>query len=289
MHLLETEAEEITFRRDDIRWTAFPWDVFISWPLFIDGHFRGAELRAVLAWLAARRRFADGRDIIVEVGANIGTSTVLLARETGCRVLAIEPVPENLTVLRRNVIDNGLASQVTCIQAAVTTGGARRIQMIVPVSNSGASEILRPGREPSFATVHRVKRVIDVPVVGLAELLASHAISPDRVAFVWSDAQGCEAEVIASAGSLWEAGVPLYAEIDPGALAVHGGLDALVATAATHFRWFVSDEALIAGGVGAEPRPVDELASACGSLPAERATDVLLLSQAVTAPHRGSR
>ncbi len=43
--LLEREAEEITFLRDGIRWTAFPWDHLISEPLFVDGTFQESEVR----------------------------------------------------------------------------------------------------------------------------------------------------------------------------------------------------------------------------------------------------
>ena len=202
LRLLEVEAEEITFRRDGIRWTAFPWDHRISGPLFVSGGFQAREVRAVLARMTREGRLAAPRDAIIDVGANIGTSTVPFARETGCRVLAIEPVPDVFEVLRRNVADNGLEPQVTCVQAAISTDGRDRVRMALPAGNSGGGEVERPGRPPTFAWRDPVRSTVDVPASGLAELLDAHGIAAERVAFVWSDTQGCEAEVMESGARL---------------------------------------------------------------------------------------
>jgi FkbM family methyltransferase len=55
---------------------------------------------------------SDG-DIVVDVGANIGVFTVKAARQTPKgRVVAVEPAPLNLELLRENVARNGLANTV---------------------------------------------------------------------------------------------------------------------------------------------------------------------------------
>ena len=92
--LLEDEADEITFRREGTRWTAFPWDHFISRTLFVHGSFQKSELRALLAWFTRHSRFSAPRDVVIDLGANIGTSTIPITQQTGCRVIAVEPVPE---------------------------------------------------------------------------------------------------------------------------------------------------------------------------------------------------
>ena len=58
--------------------------------------------------------------------------------------------------------------------------------MVLPASNGGG-EVSRPGREPGFAGQLRVRGTVDVPAIGLGDLLDSHSIAPDQVAFVWSD------------------------------------------------------------------------------------------------------
>ena len=274
LRLLAPDAEEITFRRDRTRWTAFPWDERISAPLFIDGSYQGSEIQAVLAWLTRYRRFAAPCDVIVDVGANIGTSTIPFAQQTRCRVIAIEPVPEIFAVLCRNVADNHLASRVTCVQAAISMAGDR-VQMILPTVNGGGAEVSRPDREPSFARLLQVRGVIDVPAMALADLLYAQGVAPDRVAFVWSDTQGSEAEVIRSGGPVWAAGVPLFAEFDPTAWGGEKGREALLAAATDCFVGFVPVERLIAE-VCAEPEPITQLTAFSHTIGAV-GTDVLLL------------
>jgi FkbM family methyltransferase len=276
LRLLEAEADEITFRRNGIRWTAFPWDQRISGMLFVSGGFQEREVRALLRWMTRVGRLAAPRDVIVDVGANIGTSTLPFAMETGCRVLAIEPVPDVFAILRRNVVDNGLEGRVTCIPAAITAADRDNVGMVLPAGNSGGGEIQRPGRSPSFGPRHPVRGVVEVPACGLADLLDTHGIATERVAFVWSDTQGSEAEVIESGGRLWAAGVPLFAEFDPRTWGRDGG-PALVSAATAHFGEFAPVESLF-GDETARPRPIAELAAFCRALSPDGG-DVLLLPE----------
>jgi hypothetical protein len=66
--LLEGEAEEITFRRNGTRWTAFPWDHLTSETLFVYGDFQGPEVRALVGWLTRHRRFAAPRNVVFDPG-----------------------------------------------------------------------------------------------------------------------------------------------------------------------------------------------------------------------------
>jgi FkbM family methyltransferase len=275
--LLEGEAEEITFRRNGTRWTALPWDHIISETLFVYGSFQGREVRALLDWLSRHRCFVAARDVVIDLGANIGTSTIPIAQHTGCRVVAVEPVPEIFTILCRNVADNGLASRVTCVQAAINRAVSGRVRMILPANNGGGSEVSRPDREPSFAGQERVRGTVDVPAMGLDDLLDAQRIKPDQVAFVWSDTQGCEAEVIETGPRLWAAGVPLFAEFDPRTWGGPNDAAALLAAATARFAAFIPAETLIADAA-TKPRPIAELADFSCTIGPE-GTDILLLPQ----------
>ena len=59
-------------------------------------------------------------DTVLDVGANIGYFTLLFARGVGAdgRVVCLEPDPQNLAVLRRNVERNGYAGRVTILPRA---------------------------------------------------------------------------------------------------------------------------------------------------------------------------
>jgi FkbM family methyltransferase len=274
--LLKDEVEEFTFRRNGTRWTAFPWDHSISEHLFVRGSSHGPELRALLDWLTSHSGFPAARNVAIDVGANIGISTISISQQTGCRVVAVEPVPEIFAVLCRNVADNYLAPRVTCVQAAISMAGDR-VRMVLPAANGGGGEVSRPDREPSFAGLAAVRGTVDVPGMGLADLLDGHGIAPDRVAFVWSATQGCEEEVIESGRTLWAVAVPLFAEFDPRTWGGPKGAAALLAAATACFAGFIPADTLIADPA-AKPRPIAELADFSRTI-GPQGTDVLLLPQ----------
>jgi FkbM family methyltransferase len=69
-------------------------------------------------------------DTVLDVGANIGYFTLLFARAVGPggRVVAIEPDPENVALLTRNVARNGYADRVTVLpRAAWDASGPLRL------------------------------------------------------------------------------------------------------------------------------------------------------------------
>lgn len=86
---------------------------FTGHPQMELGEFEVAETALV-------RRELAGVDALVNVGANIGWYSCL-ALQAGKRVLAFEPVPENLRVLYRNVTLNGWAERIEV--APVALGG----------------------------------------------------------------------------------------------------------------------------------------------------------------------
>jgi FkbM family methyltransferase len=65
-----------------------------------------------------RSRLAPG-DLVVDVGAHIGTHSVYLAAVCGCRVIAFEPHPEAFAALCENVRRNGVSAQVEARCCAV--------------------------------------------------------------------------------------------------------------------------------------------------------------------------
>jgi FkbM family methyltransferase len=118
----------------------------------------------------------------VDVGANIGTSTLLALKLGFPRVVAIEPHPENLRVLRANVILNGYEDAVTVVAAGASdepgTGHLRRHPL-----NVGAHRLVSRSRTNS----------IEVPLVTL------DAVVPDDASLLWLDTQGSEEAILAGA------------------------------------------------------------------------------------------
>jgi len=225
---------------------------------------RGAEVKGLLDWLTNHGRFAAPRDFVIELGANIGTSTIPIAQHTGCRVVAVESVPEIFAVLCRNVADNGLAPRVTCVQAAISTAVSGRLQMIMPGDKGGGSEISRLDREPSFAGQLRIRGTVEVPALALGDLLDAHGVAPERIAFVWSDTQGCEAGDRNRYSPLCS-GRPAIRGIRPDGVGGPEGAAALVAAATARFAGFIPADTLVADAAARPGRSPNWRISAAGS------------------------
>lgn len=245
----------LVFQRDGVDWMTDLGDE-IGRELFSEGEYEGSEVRALVAW-ARVHRSASRHPIVVDIGANIGTTSVPLAR-AGYRVLAIEPVPATYRMLMRNIDANDLGALITPVQAAISSREGR-VQMSV-TTGSGQSEVVVEDRAPAYTTYGFVPRsVVDVPAYGLDSFLAAASCPAADLAFVWCDAQGSEADVIATGSGTWALGVPLWLEVEPVAIDRHGGIDAFISAASTHFHRFVSSADLADTGPTAASRPIDEL------------------------------
>ncbi len=117
-----------------------------------------------------------------------------------------------------------------------------------------------------------------VPSLSLDEALQSRGIASQDVAFVWSDTQGYERQVIESGTSLWSARVPLYLELWPDGLRVHGGVESFIETVQMYFGTLILRNDLIALGTSAPRRPISELSSVIDAL-GHRHTDALLIAR----------
>jgi len=229
-------------------WTVDTGDE-IGESVYVDGSYEREEIDAVLAWLGD-----EHGSTVVEVGANIGTTTLPFAR-AGYFVVAIEPVPKTFSVLSRNVESNGLASQVRCVNRAISTTSGP-VDMWV-TRGLGLSELAVGAQSPGFSefggVFEHTKERITVDSGPLDELLHSEGVQTQDIALVWSDAQGSEPYIIETGRDLWASGVPLYLEVAPALLGLHGGLDVFISQVEKTFGRFISRDTLVAGG---GPQPI---------------------------------
>lgn len=215
------------------------------------------------------------RNVIIDVGANIGSTCVPLVRETGCRALAIEPVAENFRMLKMNVESNRLGERILLAQKAIRCAPGH-IRMCLTKANSGGHFVC--GNGAAEIAPDDVAGYEDVEADTLSTIITSVGLSADEIALVWADVQGCEAEVIESAAHLWEMGVPLWAEVEPLSLTRQESLATFATPAAVHFDRFIDARNLVRWGDKAHPVPIGELESLIRAITPEQInTDVLFL------------
>ncbi|HEY6794176.1 MAG TPA: FkbM family methyltransferase [Kineosporiaceae bacterium] len=177
-----------------LRLTAPNRDVTIV-PGLVGGFYETIELD-IFEQLAARSR------TIIDVGANIGLYSCLAAQHgpTGSRVVAFEPVPDNVAYLRRNLAENGHGVRVRVEAVAVgdRSGDVTIYQVEGDVSIGTHSVSARNASDSATS--------LRVPMACLDEYVAHHGITDVDVVKV--DVEGFEAAVLAGAARLLRAQRP---------------------------------------------------------------------------------
>ncbi len=120
-------------------------------------------------------------DLFVDIGANVGTYTVLASAVCGARTLSIEPDPQSVRFLRRNVESNKIENLVTIVEAAVGANpGKARFTVGQDTTNHVTS-----------------KEGVDTRVVQITTL--DECLERTNPVFIKMDVEGSEAKVVAGA------------------------------------------------------------------------------------------
>ena len=129
-------------------------------------------------------------DVVLDVGANIGYFTVLLAQKVGPqgKVFAFEPSPDNFALLRKNVETNGF-SNVVLINKAVSDR-QQTLRLYLSKENMGDHRIYDSGD---------ARESVVVDCVSLDACLAS---TPAKIRLLKMDVQGAEFQVLQGMQSL---------------------------------------------------------------------------------------
>jgi FkbM family methyltransferase len=147
-------------------------------------------------------RELEAGDVVFDVGAHIGTFTVLMGRQVGPagRVIAYEAAPDNVALLRDNVALNYLGEWVEVVpKAAAATAGTATLTTQRRFQGSGS--LRPPGTAPRFLDVDTSERV-EVATEPLDIHLGAH----ERIALVKIDVEGAEWDVLQGMSGLLASG-----------------------------------------------------------------------------------
>ena len=145
--------------------------------------------------------------MVVDVGANIGFYTILMAHKVGPsgRVYAFEPDPMNLGLLKMNLLLNNLQNVQVCEAAVSQSEGTAHLYL--SPDNFGDHR-LHPDQQES-------REKLEIKTVSLDEFLTREE-QLANVRLLKLDTQGCEPLVLAGAQSVLEQSQPtLFLEYWP--------------------------------------------------------------------------
>jgi FkbM family methyltransferase len=105
-------------------------------------------------------------DLFVDVGANIGSYTVMAAGAVGASVIAVEPVPTTFKKLLANIAVNGIAGKVEahCLGLSASSG-----EIVFTAGLDTMNRVALPGED--LATVSVPVRTLDELTAGLTPRL----------------------------------------------------------------------------------------------------------------------
>lgn len=173
----------------------------------------------------------------LDVGANIGTSTIPALRAGFARAVAIEPEPVNFETLRLNLLLNGVEDRVATVQSAVSDYVGTAV-LDVDLTKSGKHRLTTNAKH------HKVR----VDVTTLDALAEAGVYDPAAVGLLWVDTQGQEGNVLRAATQLMAARCPIVFEMHR-SLVDSGGMD-VIEDAVAGYKEFVD---MRSDGLGRHP------------------------------------
>lgn len=123
----------------------------------------------------------------IDVGAFIGRHSIRLARNNDVRVIAIEPNPISLPLLKRNLDLNGVREKVEIVEAALVSN--ETISEITFAPNHGRSKILLSDSSLSNSSLL-------VKTIPFNKLITEYKIDFNREVIMKIDIEGYEHELI---------------------------------------------------------------------------------------------
>lgn len=186
-------------------------DSVIGREVFLSGQYEFDKVTAALA-LLKRHAGSSTVDLLVDVGANIGTVSIpAVARGLAKAAVAIEPDPTNCRLLRVNAILNGVESRLTVHECALGEREGDSLLLEQSPDNRGDHRVAVSDSDGDFGEASRQR--IRVASTRLDRLVPPPS-GGTRV-LVWMDTQGYEGFVLKGATSLLNAGFPVVSEFWP--------------------------------------------------------------------------
>lgn len=238
--------------------------------VYIRGNFERIYMQTAVEYLREKTTLDVTDTVFVDVGANIGTSTVDALLHFGfAKAICLEPDTNNFRLLRMNLLLNDLEDRTIALRRAASDEDGNAI-LRLSLENSGDHHLLPESAAPAAPATN-------VECSRLESLVTQGLIDPRQVGLLWVETQGFEAFVLRGATSLIDAGVPVVVEYCPAALEATGSLDALEELIVANFSTVVDLRLLSHGIVGDAVLNADQIGRLRQRFRINELTDLLLI------------
>lgn len=96
-------------------------------------------------------------DLFLDLGANVGSYTVLASRVCGSKSVSVEPDPGNVVCLRRNIEANGIGGRVEVVETALgAASGMARFSVGLDTTNRVMSDLSIASREVTLTPLDAI-------------------------------------------------------------------------------------------------------------------------------------
>ena len=144
--------------------------------------------------------------VMLDIGANIGTTSVYFAKKTGMKVIAFEPDKDNYIMLKSNCILNQVENLVCCEKIALSNINGQQL-FEYDAANPGKSKLINEEKDTDNINIIKVMRLDDY--------IQQKEIDIEKISFIWMDVEGFEAEAIDGAMVfLRKNPVPMFVEVN---------------------------------------------------------------------------
>jgi FkbM family methyltransferase len=163
------------------------------------------------------KHFLQPGDLVVDAGANLGWYATVMARAVGAggQVLAFEPDPANLELLRTNLAGNGMTERVQVYPVALFERDGE-IEFERSGRNFGDHRVRSIAGAPSFAEAEDGPRTyVRVAARALDSVLAERGLTGRPIRVLKVDTQGSEVAIFRGAAGALAATAAMTAEFWP--------------------------------------------------------------------------
>ena len=186
-------------------------DSLIGKGLYVRRSYEKDVIERAMRVLKSHGEQDRSRDTLLDVGANLGMiSLAFLRHRYFAHAIAVEPVPENYSLLEHNIRQNNYKNRVVPFQLALSDFEGE-VSMRLDPKNRGAHRVMREDETVRVDSSHQVT----VPAMTFDRFVDEGHCDPNRLGLIWIDIEGHEARFFLGADKLRSAAVPAVMEFSP--------------------------------------------------------------------------